>query len=134
MTTREDHPDPLLQRFVELHDLQGRISDVGYSAKSPLVQRFLAGDQSLGLWDDVTGRLNLMRQDYDQKLKRLAEDFGIAIAGDKAASGNGPDLVRHSIDQAKINDFASLSALAKLYEGLTASTHAWNGPRPWVDG
>ncbi len=133
MTSREKHPDPLLQRFIELHVLERRIDDAGHGAQSPNVKMFLVEEQSFGLLADVGERLRLMRQDLDQKLKRLGEAFGVAIAGEKAASGNGPDLVRHAINQAKLDNLTTLSALAKLYEGLTVSTHTWNGPRPWAD-
>ena len=104
MTSREKHPDPLLQRFIELHVLERRIDDAGHGAQSPNVKMFLVEEQSFGLLADVGERLRLMRQDLDQKLKRLGEAFGVAIAGEKAASGNGPDLVRHAMDQAKLDN------------------------------
>lgn len=136
MTVREQHPDKYLQRFLVLDDreklLQRARVFLEEQRGGATLQEFLIQDMPArgSLLEVARKRLKLAEKQQKNDLQELARELALEVVGEGLGEGGIQHVEKSSLQSFKTLD--DLGSLAELYESLTPSEKAWEGPRPWV--
>ena len=135
MSRLEQHPDAILQRFIELHrrteGLQAAKKILTAQRGDDSLSRFLNTHPGNGtpLGDSGQEKLEKLRSLLSDDVEKYAVELVLGAFG-SIFSDKGHKVLRDLSLAFKTLD--DLARLALLYEGFSSESEGWDGPRPWA--